>query len=812
MTPKIEIIRAMFDVKPVDRTGRVDFEKIERVKSEINLKKTKKVEFETKDQRTKVGLATFNKISGPLTKELLTRELQQALKKDDDMRAVLAQVGGKVHDRKPVSNLARPTARQASLIVKERIRKPELLASSPAAREIEVFLDQFKNPRAALGLAVRTAEVPAKKRYTFPWLKKNFLWITFLAVAVFGASLFLKQINLKDSIEKEGSQAVMNLEKAKENVSNLDFKSAAENFNLAYESFSNASGRLNLLGGSITSFFGDIPGFKKLKSAQNLAKAGEDVAKAGENVSRAVDNLYHTNFMAYLGFNDQPKQPLSDPINALKDSLVFAQKRMNNAASLLAEVDAQVIPENKRESFLDFKEQIPNFQKFVGSAIDYSDFLLEATGKSGPKKYLVLLENNTELRPTGGFPGTYALLDFNRGFLRDWKVDDIYKIDAQAKKNIIPPKELQHITPTWGMRDANWFVNFPDSAKKVTQMFTQVNGGPVVDGVLALTPTVISRILAITGPVSLPQYGKTINSENFLSEIQSEVEYGENRAEPKQILIDFTPKFFELLGGQDKDKWREVFRVLTEAIEQKHLLAYFKNPSLEKVALKNGLGGEVKKQEKDYLMVAHTNIKGSKTDAVTDSSYDIRSEVSEDGTVSNTLAITRANRGGKTGFGFYNRTNHDFVRVLVPKGSTLTDISGHSSVTLSPLVDYSQDENFVTDEDLKKYEENAKTVKPGVKEFLEADKTVFGFWLNVEPGKTKTVTLKYLTPVSVNDNKYSLLVQKQAGTLEDVFNFSFALPDGKKAVKQEPAMQLLNNNLSWQTKLLEDVEIKFQIQ
>src|SRR3989344_3845563 len=784
----------VFDIKPVDQTGRVDLAKIENILSELNLR--------SKLSDKKVNLLPIFSLPSLHTVEVkktqnrdeLVKELHSELHKEEDLELVLAEVGGMLHKNELKKNFRKniPVPRMENMALAE-------LTVSPAAREVEVLLENFKNVATSGGqevLDIEEREIQKEKHpSTLILSKPKIAVLCFLSVVFLFLGFYKLKSNLQTQVAQSGNKAVENLETAKADIEKFDFASAAGHFALAYENFSSASSDLNLLGNSLSSFLGEIPGFGKLKSAQNLSKAGANVAEAGKTLSLAVDSFYRSNLAS-------EKKSFLDFITPLKASLISAQGQVKLAGQLLADVDESAIPEEKKESFLAFNSKLPDLQNFVDGALNYAGFLSEVVGESGPKKYLILFQNNTELRPTGGFVGSYALADFSRGFLRDLKVEDVYYTDGQAKKNIIPPKELQHITPNWGMRDANWFVNFPDSARKVMEMYTENDGGPLVDGVLSITPDVILKILEITGPIELPEYGRTISSENFLAEIQEEVEYGDNREKPKQILVDFMPKFMEMLGRQDKEKWLEIIKILVASVDQKHILAYFKNSSLEKAAIDNGFSGEIKNTDGDFLMVVHSNVKGSKTDAVIDNSYELDSWVSEEGFVEHSLKIKRKHNGGKTKLGFYNRTNYDFVRVLVPEGSVLSEIKGDYKANFKPLIDYEESWGFVTDTDLENYEESSK----------ESGKKVFSFWLKLEPGQSQEVVLNYRTPIGVSDGSYTFLAQKQPGTESDEFKFIFQTPSGKRVTYKYPELDVQDDVVYLDTYLLKDLVIGLKLQ
>jgi hypothetical protein len=128
--------------------------------------------------------------------------------------------------------------------------------------------------------------------------------------------------------------------------------------------------------------------------------------------------------------------------------------------------------------------------------------VLELLGSRQDRQYLVMFQNNRELRPTGGFIGSFALVDVSRGEVRKVLVDTIYNPDGQLKDFLIPPVPLQKITDRWFARDANWFADFRTSASKVAHLFER-SGGPTVDGVLAITPVLLEDLLRLTGPISM---------------------------------------------------------------------------------------------------------------------------------------------------------------------------------------------------------------------------------------------------------------------------------------------------------------------
>lgn len=146
-------------------------------------------------------------------------------------------------------------------------------------------------------------------------------------------------------------------------------------------------------------------------------------------------------------------------------------------------------------------------------------------GQNESKTYLVLFENNMELRPTGGFIGSFGLITFDGGRLSDLTVNDVYSADGQLNGHVEPPAPIKNYLgeANWWLRDSNWDPDFPTSAKRA-EWFLDKELSKKVDGVLAIDLFPIKEILKNTGPVFLPDYNLDITSDNLYENIQNEVQ------------------------------------------------------------------------------------------------------------------------------------------------------------------------------------------------------------------------------------------------------------------------------------------------
>lgn len=849
-----KILGAMFDVRPVDKTGVVDFAKISflepiialRIKKEKSSLKTLRTGIQKKDyvisvaavNRKNIARATVSNAEIPGISE--KEKLENYLKTELNPYVEIISVGGEIVSR----NDSRPRYRP---ILRNDFQSEEatpILASVDAALlndDFQPILAEMRRPIGAVGEGAiagelkevsifnmknqweagavkpsrelnfwtekfkqkETVQSPVKRKFKIKFPTFSSTRILAIFAVTLGAFYFGQYgFNLKNELVQEGGAAAKSMETAKENLKNFDFVSASNNFARAYEEFSKAGESLNFMGASIGSFIAELPGAGKLKSAKNIIAAGKLIANSGKAMSDAVGAITKTGLI--LNPSESAGISISKIMNSLGESLALSGKNIKKARVLLADIDIDGLPEDKKPVIDELNAKLPLFEKLISDATDYSKFLENLIGTRGVKKYLLLFQNSNELRPTGGFPGSYGVITFKDGKLQDFFADDSYNLDGQLKELIIPPLQLQHITPTWGMRDANWFVDFPASAVKVSQFFKK-EAGYDIDGVMAINPKIISRILNIVGPIEMPQYGVVLNGDNLITVVQDQVEYKGDRKQPKKIVMDLAPELLKKLYLADSGKWPDIFNVLISGLERKDMLMYFRDLSLESFSVDKGFSGTVKKTNSDYLMVALANVKGSKTDAVIDSSVKLDTAINNGG-VKHKLMITRKHNGGGTEYGFYNKPNPAFVRILVPEGSELVSIKGNSKPDYRPLINY--DKSFKTDDDLFKFESGAYYDKEiGVYIYKESGKTEFGFWMIINPGDTETIEIEYAVPLKIQNATYELLVQKQPGLEIQNFEFVLAKPDNLEIINSEPTLNKIGDKYILNGALESDISI-----
>jgi len=322
-----------------------------------------------------------------------------------------------------------------------------------------------------------------------------------------------------------------------------------------------------------------------------------------------------------------------------------------------------------------------------------------------------------------------------------------------------------------------------------------------------LTPEVIVELLKLVDPIEMSKYETTIDADNFVIQTQREVEleYDKEENRPKQFLSDLAPEILERTLSTEKPQWLSLLSIFSKKLNEKNLLFYFYDQDLEEFVLDQGWGGEMKDYSRDYLSVINTNINGGKTDGMIQETIDLESEIAEDGSIINEVKITRHHTGN---YEWPSINNINYLRLYVPEGSTLLSASGFDKVNIPPLtyaeMQYEKDPLLSEIRETRKIDENSETVIT-----REFGKTCFGNWISIKPQETRTVSFKYKLPFKTelqildNIDKYSILVQKQAGSFGSEFNFKLKLPPKLEAIWQYPdeAQKTEAENVIWNTLL-----------
>lgn len=538
-----------------------------------------------------------------------------------------------------------------------------------------------------------------------------------------------------------------------------------------------------------------------IQSRQKLIMAGQEISLGNAYLIKGLTEIRSTS------------STIAKNLKLLGDHLTFSLPHYQTALADLNKVDSDVLPFEYQEAFKEFRIL---FNALVGDLRNMAKLngaVQEIFGGKGRRRYLLIFQNSAEIRPTGGFMGSFALLDIKDGEIVkiDIPAGGSYDLQGQLAQYVAPPDPLLLSNKRWEFQDANWFPDFPASAQKIL-WFYRHSRNLTADGVIAINANVLNRLLSITGPITEQNRNITLNKENAILTIQNIVEFGPEKKErkPKQILTDLAPLFIE---NFKKTKPREILPMLAhleDALRKKEIQAYFTDNGAENTIKEFGWSGEITntKPDQDYLLVVNANIQGQKSDAKIKQTISHQALVQPNGDIIDSVVITRQHTGQmatpeyKQEEKLYNQTNIDYIRIYVPIGSELVEAGGF---TWPDEQKFKAPENwYKKDATLTSLEKEISVDdKSGTRITEEFGKTVFGNWIITEPGQTNQVRFIYKLPFKAWDeakvasnngwtnifqskkpaSKYQLVAQKQSGLIGN-FDSQIIYPKGWSPVWQ----------------------------
>ncbi|RJR31323.1 DUF4012 domain-containing protein [Candidatus Parcubacteria bacterium] len=580
-----------------------------------------------------------------------------------------------------------------------------------------------------------------------------FMILPFVALN-FASSVF----TTREKVMNLSEDGYSHLQQAGISLNSLEFDQASKEFNEASLKFSQAKREVegqNLLFYTLSLI---SPEFKNVKSSGTyLLSAGENLSQAGYYIMKGLNKIYH-----------QRSGDLGARISFFNDNLSNAILAVAKASENISKVDLEQFSSASFEIETLADKDISELQEKLGEFNYVTDAVLEFLGENDWQRYLLIFQNNNEIRATGGFMGSFALIDLKDGKIKNLEVPGggTYDLQGQLKVAVSSPQPLTLINPRWEFQDANWWPDFPTAAKKII-WFYENSDGPTVDGVVAINSNVMEDLLEITGPVFLPAYTRTITAGNFEMETQKivEIEYDRTENKPKEFIGDLAPIIFDRLSKLDQSGFVKLLQVLYNNLQAKNIQFYFSDEDLENLARQLNWAGQMAQNDGDYLSVISTNIAGAKTDAVIDTSIVHEVKVAKDGTATVTLKITKKHNGVSGDNIFTGVGNNDYLRIYTPQGSRLVKASGFSRIPpeLFEEGSYEKDVAIAAVENSMK-----KEPVSNMDIYDEFGKTVFANWLSIKPGEEKSVTVEYELPHKFS-GRYSLLLQKQSG--KDSINF-----------------------------------------
>ena len=398
-----------------------------------------------------------------------------------------------------------------------------------------------------------------------------------------------------------------------------------------------------------------------------------------------------------------------------------------------------------RSKIVSVKSAVSESASLLSQAKPLIKLLPELLGNPNAKTYMILFQNDAELRPTGGFMTAYAFLKVTKGRIEPLASYDIYDLDSRFNKKVpAHPAIKKYLNETYlNLRNINMSPDYKVSMDEFYKYYRDIPGLPKPDGIIAIDTRFPVEILKVIGPIGVggwgnfgPQNDPRCDCPQVVYALEEIADRPGStiRAGRKAVLGPLMHSMMANAMGSPKHTWPKLLNVVLNSIKEKHLIFYFLEDNSQKIAEDFNAAGRIRDYSGDYLHINDANLGGAKTDMFL--SREVEQEiVSENGVVTKTVSISYNNpRKGdncnlEAGALCLNGVYRDYIRLYVPKGSKLLSVVGSE-------------------------------VKEQVSE--EFNKTVFEAFFTMRPQSQSKIVFKYELP-ALDISTYKLLIQKQPG-------------------------------------------------
>ena len=497
------------------------------------------------------------------------------------------------------------------------------------------------------------------------------------------------------------------------------------------------------------------------KDGQHGINAGKYLAKSVETLISSVEP-----YADLLGFKTGIATPSGTPkVQSIEDRIVFMAQTLDKISPDLDKVESDMVlaqkeldqidplryPEsisgkNVRSKIVQVKSAVSDSSQLLGQAKPLIKLLPDLLGNPNAKTYMILFQNDAEIRPTGGFMTAYAFLRVTKGKIEPLSSYDIYDLDARFNKKVPAPEAIKkYLNETYlNLRNSNMSPDYKVSMDLFYKYYRDIPGFPKPDGIIAIDTQFPVEILKVIGPIGVGGWGNFGPQNDPACDCPQVVYALEQIADRpvagfrtgrKAVLGPLMHSMMANAMGSPKSTWPKLVNVVLDSIKQKHLLFYFMEDQTQKSAEDFNAAGRIKPYSYDYLHINDANFGGAKSDMYI--TREVEQEIVSSGdTVTKTVSISYNNpRKGdncnlESGLLCLNGVYRDYVRVMVPRGSKLISVVGSE-------------------------------VKEQVSEDLE--KTVFEAFFTMRPQSSSKIVFKYELP-KMDLSTYKLLIQKQPGT------------------------------------------------
>jgi UDP-glucuronate decarboxylase len=515
-----------------------------------------------------------------------------------------------------------------------------------------------------------------------------------------------------------------------------------------------------------------------------------------EGVSQAIsgtESLYQT---TKIVSGEEPNQALKPLFEKAQADLTSSSQKLSRVRANLSDKTLTLgLPPFLVIRLNDLNNRLEVYSNLVDKARSASLLLPQMIAIEGEKSYLVLLPNNLQLRPSGGVVGNYAKLTFERGRIKDIKVDETVTLDSKFSEVVNPPQDLRTDLGQNRLllKDSLTEADFPTSARSAEFLYKKESGGDLIGGIFSLDLTGVGNLLEAVGGVDIPNTGEHIDQNNLLEKTIAHAS-DSSQINPNQpnFLTEVETQLFNKLFFVSSQNWPKIIEAIGNSLDQKHLVIYLSDPTLFSYLASENWAGILPRGAEgregvvnDFLYTTEANYGQNYVNYYLDRGYNLETSINNEGLISHKLVISYKNNSPQESFPGGNYKER--FKLYLPLGARLLKASfGEQDITsqFSSFVDYGR--------------------------------TGYSVLLNLSSKEQKNLNLEYelAKKLEFKDGKsgYRLDVIKQPGNIADPFELTLNYPANLKLISADEEAQTNGQILTIPTNLVRDRSFFFSFQ
>jgi len=508
--------------------------------------------------------------------------------------------------------------------------------------------------------------------------------------------------------------------------------------------------------------------------SDNLIEVNKNAIKTLSETRVILDNTKEIQRLVFAkNKTDQEKdnlklrfQALNQSLDEINDSLVVINQKLDLSFSFIKKI---------KTNLLEASDSLDKVRKLLV----YFESILSQTDQ---KKYLVFFVNNMELRPGGGFIGSFAIVTIKDYEIQDIKVEDVYDADGQLTAHIDPPKPIEQYLniPHWFLRDSNFSPDFVENYKKGLFFLEKELGITDFSGGILLTTTAVENILAAFDNLYLPDFKENINSKNFYLKTQfySEKNFFPGSIQKKVFLSSVVQQILLNLDGISTEQF---FLNLKKSLDEKQVVVYLDDSTAQTLFDTSFWSGRVIEPRclsgysclRDYLFPYDANVGANKANFFINRYLYLKTTIDSQGKINHLLSIKYQNSSPSEIFP--TGTYRNYFQLLLPKNSLVKQVT----------------KDGVLVEDIDQKNDLFKLI---------------GFFFEVPPKRSVEIKIDYQLEDKIEKNRkiYQLVFQKQIGANNSDLVLDFSLNKNISLVNQNFSPLVKDNQILYNTSLSTD--------